>query len=140
MGMIDFSKVYEPSGTLEAHIWKYFSKLQNEEKKPDFNYLQFISDVLNPSTLEPDSLPSLETNQLQLMTVHKSKGLEFQHVLIPHLSDPFKFHSDSFYVLEEKSHCLWETSLKFEEGSKKHSLISNLVKEKNRTKRKRRIR
>ena len=127
MGMIDFSRIYDPSGALEAHIWKYFAKLQNEEQKPDFNYLKFASDIINPSDLEPDSLPSLEVNQLQLMTAHKSKGLEFQHVLIPYLNDKFKFQADSFYVLEKGSYHLWETSLKFEVGSRKHSLVGDFA-------------
>ena len=127
MGMIEFCKVYDPSGILEGHIWKYFAKLQHEEKKPDFNYLKFVSNIVDPSDLEPDSLPSLEANQLQLMTVHKSKGLEFQHVLIPHLNDTFKFQGDSFYTLKKGSYHLWETTLKFEEGSKKHSLVGDLA-------------
>ena len=130
MGMIDFCKVYDPSGNLEAYIWKYFAKLQNEEQKPDFNYLKFASDIIDPTDLEPDSLPSLEVNQLQLMTVHKSKGLEFQHVLIPHLNNNFKPQPKSFYILEKENHHLWETSLKFEEGSKKHCLIGDLASHK----------
>ena len=130
MGMIDFCKVYDPSGNLEAYVWKYFAKLQNEEQKPDFNYLKFASDIIDPSDLEPDSPPSLEVNQLQLMTVHKSKGLEFQHVLIPHLNNDFKFQTKNFYILEKENHHLWETSLKFEEGSKKHCFIGDLASNK----------
>ena len=130
MKMIDLCRVYDPSGHLEAHLWKYFAKLQDEEQKPDFNYLKFVSDIINPSDLESDSLPSLEEDQLQLMTVHKSKGLEFQHVLIPHLNDTYKFKANSFYVLEEASCCLWGTSLKFEGASKKICLAGDLAKEK----------
>ena len=130
MGMIEFCKVYDPSGNLEAYVWKYFSKLQKEEQKANFNYLKFASDIINPSDLEPDSLPSLEADQLQLMTVHKSKGLEFEHVLIPHLSDNFKFQADNFYILEKETYHLWETSLKFENGPKKHCLAGDLAREK----------
>ena len=130
MGLIEFCRVYDPSGNLEAYIWKYFAKLQNEGQKPDFNYLKFVADTITPDKLEPDSLPSLEANQLQLMTVHKSKGLEFEHVLIPHLNNRPGNQADSFRVLEEKSYHLWETALKFEEGQKKHSLIGDLAKEK----------
>ena len=128
MKIIDLCRVYDSN--LEIHLWKYFAKLQDEEQKPDFNYLKFASDITNPSDLESDSLPSLEEDQLQLMTVHKSKGLEFQHVLIPHLNDTCNFKGDNFYTLEKASYHLWETSLKLEKASKKHSFVGELAAKK----------
>ena len=127
--MIDFYRVSDPYRDLEAHIWKYFVKLQSEGQRAGFNYLQFASDMITPSGLEPDSLPSLETNRVQLMTVHKSKGLEFEHVLIPHTSDPPKTQTtaEPFCVLEDRG--LWDIALKNQEDIKKHSLLGHLAVE-----------
>lgn len=127
--MIDFYRVSDSYGDLEAHIWKYFVKLQSEGQRAGFNYLQFASDMITPSSIEPDSLPSLETNRVQLMTVHKSKGLEFEHVLIPHISDSPKTQTtaEPFCVLEDRG--LWDIALKNQEDTQKHSLLGYLAVE-----------
>ena len=134
LGMIDFCKMYDGSGDLEAHIWKYFIQIQSEEQQPGFNYLKFTLDFLSPNDLQSDAVPSLQSHRLQLMTVHKSKGLEFQHVLIPHVNEAPEYTTTAkpFFVLEregsQRDH-LWGIGLKNKDDTKKHSLLGDLAVE-----------
>ena len=123
VGMIDLCRVYDPYGDLEAHIWKYFSQLQSAQQKPDFHYLQFAQDILEASDLESYEPSSIESHRLQLMTVHKSKGLEFEHVVIPYLKKipPKSTTKELFLVSEDQG--FWGIPLKNAEGQKKHSLL-----------------
>ena len=117
----------DPSGDLEVSLWKYFVKLKEEQQKPSFNYLQFATDIMSFDELESDLSPTLEPNRLQLMTVHKSKGLEFPHVFIPHFGEVPRGTTtkEPFFVWKN----LWGISLKNQEESKKHSLLGHLVAE-----------
>lgn len=126
MGMVDMCRRRDPSGDLEAYIWKYFVELQSQEQQPGFNYLQFVEKKMQPSDLESDQPSSIESGRVHLMTVHKSKGLEFEHVLIPQLKDVSKntTTAEPFLTLEDKE--LWGIPLKNQEDQKKHSLIGYL--------------
>ncbi len=87
-GFLDLSLIYDPSGRRESNIWKLLVQLKTDDHLPDFSYLDFIRDRKSAIDLESgaedsDAVSSIEPNRVQLMTIHMSKGLEFNHVIIP---------------------------------------------------------
>lgn len=89
----DFMKSHsaiDPTGRREANVWKLISQFQAEERTPGFQPLKFLDSALKALTDEgvsgdSDALPVSEPNRVYVMTVHKSKGLEFDHIIIPHM-------------------------------------------------------
>src|SRR5690606_15326649 len=87
-GFLDLSFIYDPSGRRESNLWKLLVQLKTDDHSADFNYLSFIQNRKSAIDLESgaedsDAVSSIEPNRVQLMTVHMSKGLEFDHVIIP---------------------------------------------------------
>lgn len=90
LGFIDFSHHHDITGRRESNIWKLVSLLKEEEKKPGFSFLQFIGRNRSSIDLEnldqdSDAVAALEPNHIQLMTIHSSKGLQFEHVIVPNI-------------------------------------------------------
>ncbi len=83
-GQIDLSLNNDPAGRKESNLWKLIHKAQDLEKQSGC-----ILDLLgakNENALdsnEGDATSAQEPNCINLMTIHGSKGLEFDHVLIP---------------------------------------------------------
>ncbi len=75
----------DPTGRMEANLWKLVNLLHQESSRPGFSLLKFAkeqSDVIDENSDEGDAVSSLEPDRINLMTVHASKGLQFPHVLI----------------------------------------------------------
>ncbi len=88
-GLLDKSFQYDPSGRREANIWKLLVQLRTEEHRAGFNYVNFIKNfdkADDASDDQSDAVSSIEPNRVNLMTVHVSKGLEFQYVILPFIS------------------------------------------------------
>jgi ATP-dependent helicase/nuclease subunit A len=90
LGLFDFCRFQDATGRRESNLWKLLHALKEEEKMPGFSYLNFIagaslSDEGEEFESESDAIASLEPNHIQLMTVHASKGLQFEHVILPGL-------------------------------------------------------
>jgi len=86
--MLDLSFYLDNSGRRESNLWKLLVQLKTEDHQPHFNFLDFInrrkaSLSLEEDVEDSDAVSSIEPNSVQLMTVHKSKGLEFDHVIVP---------------------------------------------------------
>ena len=89
-GFLDLSHRHDVSGRRESNIWKLLWRLQQEECKPGFNALAFISGSYSDLKLdeaggEGDAVAAVEPDRINLMTVHASKGLEFRHVILPRM-------------------------------------------------------
>jgi ATP-dependent helicase/nuclease subunit A len=85
--MIELAHFHDPTGRREANMWKFFSLLKRKEKTPGFSYLQFVQDAFSESGSsdgedESDAVAALEPMCVNLMTIHKSKGLKFQNVIL----------------------------------------------------------
>ncbi|MES2854999.1 MAG: UvrD-helicase domain-containing protein, partial [Bdellovibrionota bacterium] len=79
-GFVDFSHRHDASGRRESNLWKFITQLENEEVKPGFNPLSFISASLTELKLdeansEGDAVAAVEPDRVNLMTIHASKGL-----------------------------------------------------------------
>ncbi len=88
-GFLDISTQYDPTGRRESNIWKLIQQLTEESRRPGFNLLDYINNSLEYISEEggedSDAVAALEPNRTHLMTIHSSKGLEFDYVMIPSL-------------------------------------------------------
>ena len=91
-------------GRRESNIWKLLARLESEEGRAGFNPLAFVAGTVSEMKLEDgnsegDAVTALEPNRVNLMTVHGSKGLEFEHVIVPNcdLKPKLTDWTDFFY-------------------------------------------
>ncbi len=104
-GMIDFSHHYDVTGRRESNIWKLISCLRQESYLPGFSFLNFVAnqdvELSLEGSSEGDAVASWEPNRVNLMTVHASKGLQFDHVFLPYLSKTQKISQLPRFVCNE---------------------------------------
>ena len=88
--LIDLSLYNDPAGRKESNLWKLIHKAQTLEKQGGQSLLDLlVADAENPlDVTEGDAASAQEPNCINLMTIHGSKGLEFDHVLIPRMHEP----------------------------------------------------
>lgn len=112
-GFIDFNFNIDPSGRREANVWKVINLLSQELRKHGFNILEFIDQGIQSMESESndgDATPAIEPKRVQLMTVHASKGLQFEQVIVMGLAqDPRPARSELFSLDEES--LKWSLSL-----------------------------
>ncbi len=89
-GLIDASHTHDSTGRRESNIWKFLAFLREQERSPGFSYMAFVQNALRTvegghGESESDAVAALEPNRVNLMTIHKAKGLKFKHVLVPNL-------------------------------------------------------
>jgi ATP-dependent helicase/nuclease subunit A len=102
--IFEYSQKIDTTGICEANLWKLVHIIQE-----DLLPLQFQN--------EANALPALNQEAILLMTVHASKGLEFEYVLIPFLDhnpkktsvEPFMldFDNNNFLTPFENHHPQW---------------------------------
>ena len=87
--LLDLAFHADPSGRREANLWKLFARIKVEEKKPGFQVLTLVEQVeglaAEELASEGDAITAQEPNCVNLMTIHSSKGLEFDHVIVPRM-------------------------------------------------------
>lgn len=97
----DMNGALDKNDKRERNILKFLSALENEETKVGFNIEIFCEDIASgryPFESEEESSES----GLVLMTVHGSKGLQFDHVFLFGINDRPAAHRDDDYIsLEE---------------------------------------
>lgn len=94
--ILDFSHFHDATGRRESNIWKLLSKIKEGEKKPGFHFTTFVNQAFQgirsaEGEDELDAIAAMEPNRVNLMTIHKSKGLKFKHVLIPNLDKKSRY-------------------------------------------------
>lgn len=134
-GVVDYSHYQDSTGRKESNIWKFLVNWQEQEKKPGFNIFSF----LNQSELdlsdsdgasESDAVAALEPNSVNLMTIHASKGLQFDYVFVIDCgSSPLKrggATEDQRLHYIESENC-WGFAIPNEEGSgREKTLVDHL--------------
>lgn len=117
--LLDLAFHADPSGRREANLWKLLAKVREEEKKPGFQVLALLDEIdgllsADEVASEGDAIMAKEPNCINMMTIHSSKGLEFDHVILPRMgvapnlsaSDEFSHHEEdsifSFPIYLEK--------------------------------------
>lgn len=106
-GLFDYSAKVDSTGRREANLWKVVSLLSSEERRPGFNFLDFLDSSLETLNTDQggedaDATPVIEPKRVNFMTVHASKGLQFDQVILPGMGqDPRASHASVFSVRED---------------------------------------
>ena len=100
LGFLDFSSHLDPSGSHERALWRVLYGLKKQESSPNFNALSFIQDLKSDTAAESEDM--VDVDVVQVMTIHAAKGLQFDHVLIPNLSQSPVSHREQILFDEEK--------------------------------------
>lgn len=80
-GLMECSYLQDPTGSSEANLWKFLYLLNKESSSPlELFYSLHEEKEEGFDAVEAPSEGMEEA--LKLMTIHKSKGLEFRHVII----------------------------------------------------------
>ena len=133
-GPIQFAHQLDPSGRREANVWKYVSMLSQQERQPGFNIFQFLENLGTVAqdadgADEGDAVPVIQPSRVNVMTIHKSKGLQFDYVLLPQCGSAAQKTSrgrgggGGFYIDESSSRWSLEV-IDPEEGKKAPNLFS----------------
>ena len=92
-GMVDLSHWHDSTGRRESNIWKLITELRSQERLSGFNpvevFRKFERALLKLDD-ESDAVASKEPNRINLMTIHKSKGLKFKYVILPNMEKVFR--------------------------------------------------
>ena len=105
----EWCRELDPTGRREANAFKLIAQLARAERQPGFLPSRFVEEVLGSDGAESensdrDAAGSVEPNRIALMTVHASKGLEFDHVFMgflaksgrsEKLNNEFCFHEEA---------------------------------------------
>jgi ATP-dependent helicase/nuclease subunit A len=121
LGIVDHSFQLDPSGRRESNIWKLLVQLKTEDHRPNFSYIDFVRNKSQSVQIEEgqedaDAVSALEPHCIQLMTVHMSKGLEFDHVIIPFIDKMPKTTKYLRYLFDNQTQ-KWSIALKFDEDT-----------------------
>ena len=79
-GFMELSYFHDPTGSSEANLWKLISLLNKNEASALKLFYSFFDEDHGENRQEA---PACENDKaIEMMTIHKSKGLEFKHVII----------------------------------------------------------
>jgi ATP-dependent helicase/nuclease subunit A len=88
-GAIDLCLIDDPAGRKESNLWKMVLRAREVEKSNGGRPLEFLDQptAVDLESTEGDAASAQEPNCINLMTIHASKGLEFEHVLVPRINE-----------------------------------------------------
>ncbi|WP_413580480.1 UvrD-helicase domain-containing protein [Bdellovibrio sp. HCB288] len=119
LGLFDYSARIDSTGRREANLWKVVYLLSTEERRPGFNFLDFLDSSLDSLSTDEggedsDATPVIEPKRVNFMTVHASKGLQFDHVILPGMGkDPRASHAPVISFAEKSGQ--WTLKIRDEE-------------------------
>ena len=129
--VIDLCHHQDPTGEQEKNLWNLLIEIKTKEQNADFKYYQFIEEKLNQFKIygvdEAGTSPQL-LNFIQLMTIHQSKGLEFEHVIIPN-ADTSLIPPDSDRLVVSSHDQRWGFSIYNDNKEALYSVQQKLWKE-----------
>ncbi len=90
LGMFDYSHQIDSTGRREANLWKLVNLIEKNSREPGGSLLRLANDGALASSLDDfgdgaDASSAVEPNKIHLMTIHASKGLQFEYVFLPFL-------------------------------------------------------
>lgn len=132
LGYFDFSEKIDPTGRREANLWKLVTMIRAQERKPGFQYLEFlksqgVGELDLESAGEGDAVPVVEPRRVNMMTIHASKGLQFDHVILADMGGRSNIARPDFFNYDEKDG-KWSLALPDPiEGTKKTSQFGEKI-------------
>lgn len=126
------SRLVDSSGRREANIWKFLTELRQKEKQPGLNLLEFMDEILVAENNSVDlstqeAAPLLQPNRVTLMTIHASKGLEFDHVFLLGMGQDSTLSNNQIFSLDPKK-LLLSVALRDDDGKWMYSPASENVR------------
>lgn len=121
-GLLDYAQKLDPTGRREANLWKLLAHLFEQERTPGFNFLDFMEGLQESIDLEgggedSDATPVIAPSRVNLMTIHASKGLQFEHVLLLGMTQKPRLSQAELFAVDEETG-QWSLSLMNEEERK----------------------
>ncbi|HPI39784.1 MAG TPA: UvrD-helicase domain-containing protein [Pseudobdellovibrionaceae bacterium] len=106
-GMLDYCHYLDPSGKREANLWKYITLLSSQMRRPGFQALKFIESfeldpTENGNSMMSEAVPVIEPQKVNLMTIHASKGLQFEHVIIPGMGKAAQKSKSDYFMMDQQ--------------------------------------
>ncbi len=90
----------------KANLMKLYEKARSFESgsfKGLYNFIRYVNDILNSDTVIPSPSNADDNNIVQIMTIHKSKGLQFKYVFICGTAKRFNTLDESADVIIDKN-------------------------------------
>jgi len=137
LGYFDFSEKIDVAGRREANLWKLVTLIRAQERKPGFQYLEFlksqgIGELDLESAGEGDAVPVVEPRRVNMMTIHAAKGLQFDHVILADMGGRSNIARPDFFNYDERDG-KWTLALPDPiEGTKKTSQFGEKLVEERR--------
>ena len=106
-GIMTLADFQDPTGSSSAGLWKLMSLLKKSQKSPLDLFYNLTEKNISASHFQ-EPLGQVQAQLIELMTIHKSKGLQFKHVIVLDFSmgkaiSSSKTENDSIYdPLREK--------------------------------------
>jgi len=104
LNIIKINQIQDPSGIAEANIWKLILDIYELQSNSNFDWYQVYWDLLDrieSSQNEKDAVSDAESNRVQMMTIHASKGLEFKHLILPYFDRRKKIDNEYRFLIDE---------------------------------------
>jgi ATP-dependent helicase/nuclease subunit A len=123
LGLLDYVQKLDPTGRREANLWKLVATLFDHERSTGANFLDFLAGLQDSPEVEggggedSDATPVIAPKRVNLMTVHASKGLQFDHVLLLGMSKKPRLSQAELFSVEEDTG-RWSLSMMNEEERK----------------------
>jgi ATP-dependent exoDNAse (exonuclease V) beta subunit len=109
--MLSECSQHDPSGRMEGNLWKLITHIHEQSRQGILNYSDPMEMALQTDSNNENEARSIrESNQIQLMTIHASKGLEFDHVFLPFLNHTRKKDGAEFWTADLENQN-WTTSM-----------------------------
>ena len=134
LGLLDSVQKLDATGRREANLWKLVANLFEQERVSGANFLEFLEGLNESPDLETgnddsDATPVIAPQRVNLMTVHASKGLQFDHVLVLGMTKKPRLSNSELLTIEEITG-RWSLSLMNEDERKiQPSILALSVRE-----------
>lgn len=130
---LNASFLYDSTGRREANIWKFLTELRNQEATPGKNIVEFLDEILEAESTDVENsqgeaIPVIEPDRVTLLTIHASKGLQFDHVFVVGLGRDVQASKTQLFTFDEDSHVL-SIALKDETGKMMSSPTAQNVRD-----------
>lgn len=80
-GIMTLADFQDPTGSSSASLWKLMSLLKKSQKPPLDLFYNLTEKSISANHFQ-EPLGRVQTQLTELMTIHKSKGLQFKHVIV----------------------------------------------------------
>ncbi len=118
-GIVDLSRYQDPTGLREANLWKLINQvIKAQNHLPAFllrarHAQEYFKPREDTGGEVQEAVSAISSSSLQMMTVHKAKGLEFDHVILMDVYSPLNQSkgTEEFFA-GEKHTGKWALSLR----------------------------